>query len=199
MQQVMLEFQDKKPKFAALHWDGKLMKDVTGTLQEQESILVSGAPHYIEGKLLSVSKLEDEEGNPTSTGEAQAAAVMEQLEVWGLKDNVKAFVFDTTASNTGVKQGATVRILKELGRPVFFLACRHHVSELIAKACWYSIFEADLSPECKFFRDVKDNWKNFDTSSEAVIITLEKDLVGRGEVLDFYREYLTKKNCNAQR
>ena len=68
---------------------------MTGTLQEQESILVSGAPHFIEGKLLSVSKLEDEKGNPTSTGEAQAAAVMEQLEVWGLKDNVKAFVFDT--------------------------------------------------------------------------------------------------------
>ena len=91
MEQAITEFEQKKPDKAALHWDGKLMKDVTGTLQEQESILVSGAPHFIEGKLLSVSKLEDEEGNPTSTGEAQAAAVMKQLEVWGLKDNVKAF------------------------------------------------------------------------------------------------------------
>ena len=195
MQQVMVEFQEKKPKFAALHWDGKLMKDITGTLKEQESIIVSGAPHYIEGKLLSVSKLEDEEGNPTSTGEAQAAAVLDQVDAWGLRYNVKAFVFDTTASNTGVKQGATVRVLKELGRPVFFLACRHHVCELIAKACWYSIFEADLSPECKFFSDIKEDWKNFDTSSEAIIVTLDKDLVGRDEALDFYRGYLTKKTA----
>ena len=55
MEQAMLEFQQKKPRYAALHWDGALVKDVTGTLQENESILVSGAPHYLEGKLLSVS------------------------------------------------------------------------------------------------------------------------------------------------
>ena len=41
MQQTMLEFKEKKPKLAAIHWDGKLMNDVTGTLQEMESILVS--------------------------------------------------------------------------------------------------------------------------------------------------------------
>ena len=129
-------------------------------------------------KLLSVSKLEDEEGNPTSTGEAQAAAGLDQVEAWGLRDNVKAFVFETTASNTGVKQGAIFMILKEVGTPVFFLACRHHVCVLIAKACWYSIFEADLSHECKFFCDIKEDWKNFDTSSETVIVTLDKDLLG---------------------
>ena len=194
MQQTMLEFKEKKPKRAALHWDSKLMNDVTGTLQEMESILVSGAPHYKEGKLLSVTKLVDEEGNPTSTGEAQADAVIEQIEAWGLKENVKALVFDTTASNSGVRKGATVRLMKELGVPVFFLACRHHVSELIAKACWYSIFEADLSPDNQFFSMVKDDWKNFDTSSEAVIVTLDEDLVGRDEALDYYRKLLMKKN-----
>ena len=64
---------------------------------------MSGAPHYTEGKLLSVSKLEDDEGNPTSAGEAQAAAVLDQVEARGLRDNVKAFVFDTTVSYSGVK------------------------------------------------------------------------------------------------
>ena len=92
---------------------------MAGVKQEHESILVSGAPHYKEGKLLSVSMLEDEDGNPTSTGEAQTKAVVEQIDIWGIRDNVKALVFDTTA---------IVRLLKELGRPVFFLACRHHVS-----------------------------------------------------------------------
>ena len=66
--QSMQEFQENKPKHPALHWDGALVKDITGCLQENESILVSGAPHYIEGKLLSVSKLVEEDGNPTGTG-----------------------------------------------------------------------------------------------------------------------------------
>ena len=82
-----------------------------------------------------------------------------------------------TASNSGVRKGATVRLMQGLGIPVFFLACRHHVSELMAKACWYAIFEADLSPDNQFFCVVKNDWKNFDTSSEAVIVTLDEDLV----------------------
>ena len=82
IEQTLEEFKEKKPKMAALHWDGKLIKNMTGTLQELESILVSGAPNYKEGKLLNVSKLEDEEGNPSSTGEAKVLAVIEQLEIW---------------------------------------------------------------------------------------------------------------------
>ena len=49
-----------------------MFKDSTGILQEHESIMVSGAPHYMEGKMLSVTKSVDEDGDPTSTGEAQA-------------------------------------------------------------------------------------------------------------------------------
>ena len=194
MEQVMEEFKEKKPEHAALHWDGKLIKNVTGVLQEHESILVSGAPYFVEGKLLSVTKLEDEDGNPTSTGEAQAQAVLEEIERWGLRDNVKALVFDTTASNSGVKKGATVRLMKELGRPVLFLACRHHVCELIAKSCWYALFEEDLGPENKFFSQIKNDWSSIEADSESDILTLDQDLDGRDEALKFCRELLKKKN-----
>ena len=74
------------------------------------------------------------------------------------------------------------------------MACRHHVSELIAKACWYCIFEADLSPDCKFFVDIKKDWDNIDTSSEAEFQTLGKDVQGSEEALIFYRDLLTKRN-----
>ena len=60
--QVMEEFQRNMPERSALHWDGKLIKDATGFLQENEAILVSGAPHYLEGKILCVSKLFDKDG-----------------------------------------------------------------------------------------------------------------------------------------
>ena len=46
-------------------------------------------PTFLEGKLLSVTKLEDEDGNPTSTGEAQAQAVLEEIERWELWDTEK--------------------------------------------------------------------------------------------------------------
>ena len=157
MEKAMQEFKDRKPKYPALHWDGAMMKDITGSLQENESILVSGAPHYVEGKLLSVTKLIDEEGKPTSTGEAQASAVLEQIQAWDIEADIVAFVFDTTASNTGRKKGATVRLQQILGRPVFFLGCRHHISELVVKAVWYSVFEEDLSPENKFFSEIKED------------------------------------------
>ena len=194
MEEAMKEFSRNKPDLAALHWDGKLVKDCTGTLRENEAILVSGAPHYLEGKILAVSLLEDEEGKPTSTGDAQAQAVLAELEKWDVKENVVALVFDTTSSNTGVRQGATVRLQNALGRPVFFLGCRHHISELIVKACWYSIFEADLSPDCKFFAHIKEVWSTLDTSSGATITTLSPDAQSKREVMDFYRELLLRRN-----
>ena len=67
----MVEFKKNKPVRAALHWDGKLIKDVTGSPRENEAILVSGSPHYIEGKLLAVSVLQDKSGKATSTREAK--------------------------------------------------------------------------------------------------------------------------------
>ena len=196
MEQEMEDFAKNKPDWSAIHFDGKLIQNITGTKQENLAILVSGAPHYLEGKILSVSKLMDEDGDPTSTGEAQFLAVMVQIKAWGVEKNIVAVCYDTTASCTGRLKGATVRLQKYLGRPIFFMACscRHHVGELIAKACWYCIFEADLSPECKFFVDIKEDWGSFDTSSEAEFQTLGVDVHGRTEALDFYRDLLRRKN-----
>ena len=119
---------------------------------------------------------------------------MEQIQAWGIADDIVAFVFDITASNTGRKKGATIRLQQVLGRPVFFLGCRHHISELVVKAVWYSIFEEDLSPENKFFREIKEDWGKLDTSPEAEFFTLDKNIQGREEVLLFYKEILMRKN-----
>ena len=194
MRKAMEDFNMKKPKYAALHWDGAMFKDVTGTLQEHEFILVSGAPHYIEGKILSVTKLTDDNGAPTSTGEAQASAVLQQIQDWQVNANIVAFVFDTTASNSGRVKGATVRLQKALARPILFLGCRHHISELIVKACWYTIFEADLSPDCKFFADIKSQWSSLDTSSEVSISTLELEESEKKESVEFYMELLVRRD-----
>jgi hypothetical protein len=189
---AMTEFEKKKPDHLSVHWDSKQMKTYLGELKEWLSILGAGADDYVEGKLFHVASLEDEHGNPTSTGEAQAAAVLEELERWKVKDRVRALVFDTTNSNSGLHKGAAIRITRALGRPCFFFGCRHHVSELIVKGVWYSLFQEDLGPECKFFCEVANDWDSVDIS--LPIITLDQEIFKREEALDFYRKILTQKH-----
>ena len=42
-----------------------------------------------------------------------------------------------------------------MGRKVLFLACCHHMHELLAKDTCYKIFPKDDSPQCKLFMDLK--------------------------------------------
>ena len=84
----------------ALHWDGKLTKDCFGNKHEALSVLVSGISTNKEGKLLGVQRLEK------ASGTAQADPNYDLFEVWNLKQNVKALVFGTTASNTDWNNGA---------------------------------------------------------------------------------------------
>ena len=46
------QFKKNKPPLAALHWDGKLMKDIMNEEHETLAILISGSPDYKEGKII---------------------------------------------------------------------------------------------------------------------------------------------------
>ena len=43
------------PARLSLHWDGKMMADLSGELKEMEAIIVCGSPEYPEGKLSQLS------------------------------------------------------------------------------------------------------------------------------------------------
>ena len=83
-----------------LRWEGKLTKDCFGNKHEALSVVVSGISTYKEGKLLGVQRLEKASGTP------QADASYDLLEIWNLKQHVKALIFDTTASNTSWNNSA---------------------------------------------------------------------------------------------
>ena len=88
-----LKFNPEKPM--VLHWDGKLMKDLTWDEKvDRLPILVSGSGM---DQLLSIPKLH------AGTGKAMADAVYEVVCDWDIKDRIKAISFDTTAGNTGQK------------------------------------------------------------------------------------------------
>jgi len=112
-----------KPNTAlTVHWDGKLMPDLTGNEKvDRLPILVSTMG---EKKLLSIPKI------PTGTGQAQAQAVFDAIEEWGLANLVRAMCFDTTSSNTGRLSGACTILEQLLGlllllfSPLLFLSYR---------------------------------------------------------------------------
>ena len=56
------------------------------------------------------------------------------------------------------------------------------------------MFEIDLSPDCKFFADIKEKWSSLDTSENVEILTLPKRLHGKEEAVTSLRAVLCKIN-----
>jgi len=88
-------------KSLVLHWDGKLLPDIThGKLKvDRLPVIVS-----FEGitQLLDVPKLK------SGTGEKQANAIFDIINNGGVTNKVQALYCDTTASNTDRLNGACI-------------------------------------------------------------------------------------------
>ena len=148
-----------------LHWDGKMMTDLTGReVIDRLPILVSGAGVM---KLLAVPKLR------TSTADATATAIMDTVDDWELADRVRAFCFDTTAVNTGRVKGACVLLEQKLRKPwtILHLACRHHVLELVLQAAFCAfVQDTTRGPIIELFQDFRDFWPRIVVSDYKPII-----------------------------
>ena len=79
-----------------------------------------------------------------ATGVSQKNAVIKMMEDWKVKENVIPLLFDTTASNTGLRNGCAVLIEKDLNRSLLCLACRHHVYEVHMKNIWQDLSRTKL-------------------------------------------------------
>ncbi|KAG0723483.1 hypothetical protein GWK47_005486 [Chionoecetes opilio] len=91
-----------------IHWDGKLVEGMAGEgIAERLPILVSGDGIQ---KMLMVPKL------AAGTGVLTGQAVYDAAKEWDLVDNIIGMCFDTTVSNTGLKEGACVHIMKHVKR-----------------------------------------------------------------------------------
>ena len=88
----MLEVEFASGIPLTIHWDGKLMEDLTGKQHvDRLPVLVSGVGV---DQLLGVP-------NTTGTGRDQARCVVEVLTEWDRTDLVVALALDTTSANTG--------------------------------------------------------------------------------------------------
>lgn len=135
-------------------------------------------------KQLGIPKIQD------GAGKSQAAAVLKLLEEWNLTENVKFMCFDTTASNTGVRNGACKILSDSLGNSIIGLACRHHMMELIvAKSFQITVENSTSGPEIIIFQKFRDNWKNINSknyknfSADTEMFTKLKLI--KGNILEF--------------
>ena len=89
-----------------------------------------------------------------STGLNIGTAVVEQIQNWNLQENVKAMCYDTTACNSGVKNGAAFFVEKLLRKSYLRLCCRHHICEIVLEA----VFTDLIGPEIKIFQRFRESW-----------------------------------------
>ena len=76
----------------------------------------------------------------------------EVLDNWGVAEKVIACRFDTTSANTGVHKGSCVLLQNLLQRLLLWLACRHHVLELVLAAAFIELFGVTTGPEVTLFK-----------------------------------------------
>jgi len=138
-----------------VHWDSKILPNLTGTENIDRLPIIITAPNV--EQLLGVPHLS------SGTGKEISSAVYDTLKDWHLLEKVQAFVFDTTASNSGRLNGSCVLLEQMLNRPILFLACRHHIFEIILQSVFsYSKLTVMSGPEIPIFKRFKNNWNQID-------------------------------------
>jgi hypothetical protein len=88
----------KAPPFASLHWDSKMMQNLTNqnVSEERLTVIVGNAEEL---KLLGVPKYQT--GTDKSSGKIISKLTTDLLKDWNCVESIVNLTFDTTASNTG--------------------------------------------------------------------------------------------------
>ena len=122
--------------------------------EERLPILLSGIGGC---KLLGVPSLPhlstDKAGNLISN------ATTTLLDKWNCRGNVIGMVFDTNSPNTGHKTAACISIQRDLDKSLLWLACRHHIGEVLLEHVWRDLaVEVSKSPDVTVFTRFRDKW-----------------------------------------
>lgn len=144
-------------EYITIHWDGKLIPDSFSLKKiDRLPILMSAGSMT---KILSVPSLENQ------TGRTIANAVYSVTEDWGLVDKVQAVCADTTNANFGRIQGAAVLFEQLIGRDLLYLACRHHIMELLLRAAFEAKIPGTSGPEVPIFLRFRKDWSIIDKTN----------------------------------
>ena len=114
------------PRYAISHHDTKMISYITGRTDERLALCVSG-DDIKKPKFIGAPRV------PDGTGQSMCASIKATLDDWGVTENLIGTVWDTTASNSGVHEGAVTHLEETLERKLLWIPCRHHEHELHIK------------------------------------------------------------------
>ena len=170
-----------------VHFDGKLLPAIAGGPEKEDRVAILVTGLEVE-KILAIPKV------ARGTGELVARAASECLHEWNLAENTVGMSFDTTAANTGHLSGACVLLEQKLGTNLLWLACRHHMLEVVCGSVFKKLFGATSGPNVPLFRRFQEYWPNiiqadFKACSDKRLAGALYDL--RSEAVSFCMDILT--------
>ena len=108
----------------------------------------------------------------SGSGRAAAGAVLEQLRSWGCDSHIVGMCFDTIAANTGRINGACHLLEDAVGKNLLWLACRHHILEILLSDVFTACFGASSSgPDIPIFKRFRDCWHKLNHQQPAICFT----------------------------
>ena len=128
--------------------------------------------------------------------------VSKLLVEWRLVDRVKAMCFNTTASNTGHRNGACVLLEQKLDKDMLYLACRHHIFEIVQVSVFKESMGMSSGPDIAIFKRFRQSWKlinqsNFETGAALETVNDKESVISFAirqievsQHRDDYREFL---------
>lgn len=130
---------------------------------------VDRLPIFVSGKrieqLLAIPKL------ISGTGQSISLAVYETTSSWGLCDKIKCMSFDTTAVNTGLRNEACILLEKNIDKDMLWLACCHHIMEIMLEAVVVHAIGCSSGPDVLLFKRFKKSWSTFQSEHFETVIS----------------------------
>ena len=152
------------------HWTNAVKKVRKGEVSKRCVVYVSAADESNFEKLLGVPEVAN------GSAASEAMAVTDMLQKWSVECEVKGVVFDTTSSNSGRKSGTCLRVEQFLGKPVLWLACRHHIHELHIKHVVGKVTGNTKDPGVSLFRRLKKEWHSLTVNDTEPTSLVKMDL-----------------------
>ena len=180
-------FENAPITYLIVHWDGKLIPDDIQCKKIDRLPIIVSTENL--SKFIAVPALDN------GCGLTIASAVYAALKEWGASDLTVGLCCDTTAANFGYKGGASPILEQLLGKDLVYLACRHHVLEILLSAAFQVKVPGTSGPNVAIFKRFQNKWDDIDKSLFRDGLSdldpqLKEEIPG---VVSFIKTYLEKQ------
>lgn len=155
-----------------IHFDGKRLTNYTANNTEERALKVERIAVVVSGHKIeqTLGVVLSNYGTGASTAEA-ANRMIAEWDDWNqihgknkstrIRDRIIGMAFDTTSANTVCLIGAC-KIFEEkyMKTKLLYLACRHHVYEVIVGGVFKKLFGKSKGPNVEIFQEFKNEWIN---------------------------------------